>query len=137
MRQTVRGIIFCVLGVLIIFITGTAAAAGPQNIQGEIGTSNHFVPLFADVPTSYYNAIFINYLAELELVNGYPDGNFRPFAGLTRAEAAAILVRTADEAELPTAAPFVDVNPNHWAAGSITAAAGAGLVKGYPDGTFQ
>lgn len=137
MKQTARATVFSVLDILIILITGTMAAADPPDAPGEPGIPAQFVPLFTDIPASYKNAFYINYLAERELINGYPDGTFRPDAGLTRAEAAAILVRAANLAAVPTATRFVDVNPDHWAADSIEAAAGAGLLAGYPDRTFK
>ena len=33
--------------------------------------------------------------------------------------------------------PFVDVPPDHWAASEIAACMAAGIVAGYPDGTYQ
>lgn len=37
----------------------------------------------------------------------------------------------------PGTTDFDDVPQNHWAAGAVTAAAAAGLMDGYPDGTFR
>ncbi len=36
-----------------------------------------------------------------------------------------------------SAADFKDVPKNHWAAASVSALADAGIVRGYPDGTFK
>jgi len=76
--------------------------------------------------------------ATLGLVEGYPDGTFKPGRALSRAELATLLVR-AQNLPLPnvTSAPFKDVPKSHWAAKYITAAKNEGLVKGYPDGTFR
>lgn len=93
--------------------------------------------LFSDVTPGYNNALFINYLANQGLIKGFPDGTFRPNAGLTRAEAAALLVRAVKVNTMAAAPRFVDVNSNHWAAASIEAAATAGLISGYPDNTFR
>ncbi len=93
---------------------------------------------FVDVPAGYWAGSEIDRLAGLGALYGYPDGMFRPEAGLNRAELAAILDRLK---KLPVTQvkikPFPDVRPQFWAAGYIAAAAKAGLVLGYPDGTFR
>ena len=73
---------------------------------------------------------------------GYPDGTFRPMNSITRAEATAFLVRTMlDEFSSDVAAPsldaFSDVAPGSWYHSYVAWAYNHGLVKGYPDGTFQ
>lgn len=83
----------------------------------------------------------VNRLAEMGLVAGYPDGTFRPEKPVTRAEAAALLVRAikappatgrdlqvlsrkmADAADIPS-----------WAQGAAAAAVREGLIKGLPHG---
>ncbi|MBD2847120.1 FIVAR domain-containing protein [Paenibacillus sp. IB182496] len=69
-------------------------------------------------------------------MNGYPDGNFRPDRDVTRAEMAAMLSRLA-ELTGKTAAGYPDVAASHWAAGDIARALEAGLMSGYPDGSFR
>lgn len=78
------------------------------------------------------------------LVDGYPDGTFRPEQPISRAEIAAVLSRSeALAAAEPAAggsgdaARFPDVAPTHWARVWIEAAASAGLFQGYEDGTFR
>ncbi|MEG6523085.1 Ig-like domain-containing protein [Desulfotomaculum sp. 1211_IL3151] len=93
--------------------------------------------LFSDVTADYNNTLFINYLANQDLIRGFPDGTFRPNDGLTRAEAAALLVRAAKVNAVTGATRFADVHSHHWAAASIEAAAAAGLISGYPDNTFR
>jgi len=61
---------------------------------------------------------------------------------LTRAEAAAIMVKLSGlNAQAINAAKGVtkykDVAPTHWASGVVNLAVGAGIIKGYPDGTFK
>ncbi|WP_020618465.1 carbohydrate binding domain-containing protein [Paenibacillus daejeonensis] len=70
------------------------------------------------------------------LLEGYPDGSFRPQQSLTRAEFAVVLTRLFGlRAE---AAPvFADIKPGEWHAEAIDALTRAGLAEGYPDGTFQ
>jgi hypothetical protein len=76
----------------------------------------------------------INYFASLNLINGYPDGSFRPNQEISRAEAASILV---SQLKLPSVdAQFPDVSKTYWANKVIGAAAKAGFFSGYPSGKF-
>lgn len=72
------------------------------------------------------------------LVEGYPDGTFKPNQPVTRAEFLVLLVRTlqldGEGAELA----FTDLHEiGNWAAGSIRLAVEASIVEGYSDGSFQ
>lgn len=74
--------------------------------------------LFYDVsPYSPYAAA-VAYCAGRGYVDGYPDGTFRPDAGITRAEAAAVvnrvMGRTLASGEL-SGVHYADVPQNHWA----------------------
>ena len=70
------------------------------------------------------------------LLCGYPDGTFRPDAGITRAEAATLLRRaTTMYGYYVRDDIFTDVEM--WAKQSINELAAAEVVKGYPDGTFR
>jgi len=75
------------------------------------------------------------------VMNGYPDGTFRPEGEITRAEFAAIAIRAlglGDAAELSVAnTKFSDVTYSHWASGYINLAADRGILTGFPDGTFK
>ncbi len=80
----------------------------------------------------------IKKLVEFGIVKGFPDGTFRPEALITRAEAAVILAGIKKLSPVkPEVSPFKDVAPTHWAYGHIVAIQRAGLMKGYPDGTFR
>jgi hypothetical protein len=94
---------------------------------------------FADVPDGYWAKQPIENNATVGLVNGYPDGTFRPERALTRAELATLLVR-AKGLKLPDRQAqkiFKDVKPDFWAAKYIEVAQKEGLVKGYPDKSFR
>lgn len=99
---------------------------------------NVLIKGFSDVDDNQINAVYINYLLQRGILNGYPDGTFRPQEGLTRAEAAVLTVKVTElTASPPTAEPFSDVRSDHWAAGHIAAAAEQGYFQGYPDGSFH
>lgn len=70
------------------------------------------------------------------MVEGIGEHRFNPNAPVTRAEFAAL---AAWFASLPHSgeALFNDISPEHWAFQAINAAAKAGWVKGYPDGSFK
>ncbi|OGC21508.1 hypothetical protein A2291_01440 [candidate division WOR-1 bacterium RIFOXYB2_FULL_42_35] len=94
---------------------------------------------FADVPEGYWAVNPIENTGTVGLVEGYPDGTFRPERALTRAELATLLVR-AKGLKIPEGEAnqvFKDIKPSFWAAKYIEVAKTAGLVKGYPDGTFR
>ncbi|MFH1826643.1 MAG: PorV/PorQ family protein [bacterium] len=94
---------------------------------------------FADVPDGHWARQPIENTGTVGLVNGYPDGTFRPEKALTRAELATMLVR-AKGLPLPERRAnkiFKDVNPSFWGAKYVEVAYKAGLIKGYPDGSFR
>lgn len=73
-------------------------------------------------------------------VNGYPDGTFGPMRKITREEATAIFYRllTGDSRAKyeTTYCHFSDVAATRWSAKAIATMANAGVITGYPDGTF-
>lgn len=93
---------------------------------------------YKDVPDSSPCYPYITYLSGQDLVSGFPDGSFRPAESITRAEITVMLARAAGLAGQQPASPtFSDVDGRHWAFGYIEAAVKAGMLKGYPDGTFK
>ncbi len=75
------------------------------------------------------------------IVNGYPepDGTFtyRPTNTVDRAAMAVYMARALKLPTAPYEARFPDVSPDHWAWPWIEALARAGVVAGYPDGTYR
>lgn len=97
-----------------------------------------FLPLNAAAFTdssSIQHTQAVQALTELGVINGYPDGSFRPNRTLTRAEACAILTRM-DNGTPSGRAPFRDVASDSWATGYINYCAGKGYVNGYGGGMF-
>ena len=62
---------------------------------------------------------------------------FNPDGEITRAEFAALLVRSLGLNEETDALSFTDVGPDEWYTGVIGAAVSSGLINGYKDGTFR
>ncbi|UQZ35901.1 hypothetical protein C2I18_21600 [Paenibacillus sp. PK3_47] len=72
-------------------------------------------------------------------INGFPDGTFRPEAGVTRAQMAAMLARLLQSNGQPqaAAAAYPDVSQGHWAGDSISLVTGQGLMIGDTNGSFN
>ncbi|HMM05586.1 MAG TPA: S-layer homology domain-containing protein [Clostridiales bacterium] len=91
---------------------------------------------FPDVVDSAWYAQAINYLTSIGVLNGYPDGSFKPNAFITRAEFTAIVSRVS-VLDGATVNVFPDVRSDSWAANYINSVYAKGWIKGYPDGTFK
>ena len=108
-------------------------AFGLPPVAADDGTP-HFSDVAAD--STFYPYIEAAY--RHGLVNGYPDGTFRPEANLTRGQLVKVLVGALG---LPAATPktptFSDVPADHPFYAAIETAYAAGLVGGYADGTFH
>lgn len=85
--------------------------------------------------------VALNYSDHFSYMIGYNDGSVRPNATITRAEAASMIFRllTPDERDriFTKENKFSDVsksNPHNNAISSLTT---AGIINGYPDGTFR
>lgn len=97
----------------------------------------------------YKNETAISYLMDHGIVNGYPDGTFRPDATINRAEFTKIIIGAlyknsdidgclADQMKPGwTYTFFRDVDRNAWYAKFICLAKVKGVIKGYEDGLFR
>ena len=92
--------------------------------------SNSFTDVAAD---AWYNNA-ISTMANAGILDGYEDGSFHPNGYITRAEFATIAVRFFD-LSYQGEDLFPDID-GHWAQDYINQAADAGIIEGYPDGTF-
>ena len=93
--------------------------------------------VFPDVQDGRWSAHDIEYMADKEVVKGYPDGEFKPDRNLTRAEFAALIFRFTDIDIAEIENPFPDLEDNHWAYNEILALVDSGLMEGYEDGRFM
>ncbi|MEX2356312.1 MAG: S-layer homology domain-containing protein [Thermaerobacterales bacterium] len=78
----------------------------------------------------------IESLQSAGIIEGYPDGSFRPDAAVTRAEFIALLNRAASLYSTDSTA-FSDVSTVDWFSGDVAAAVSQGYAAGYPDETFR
>ncbi|WP_068773391.1 S-layer homology domain-containing protein [Paenibacillus sp. FJAT-26967] len=80
----------------------------------------------------------IEKLASKFIVNGMSDNVFGLDAKLTRAQLTAILVRALGIADLAgSSSGYSDIGASAWYSSDVKAAAQAGLIQGYEDGTFR
>jgi hypothetical protein len=79
----------------------------------------------------------IEQLASKMIVNGATDTTFEAERSITRAEFAALVVRSLGLSPAESAAKFSDVKSADWFAGAVGAAVQAGIVDGYEDGSFR
>lgn len=94
---------------------------------------------FPDVEEGIWFESYVAFGVENGLFNGFPDGEFKPYENMTRAEAVSVVLRALEvefEEEV-TDTGFPDVADNTWFSGAIKTAAEQGIVEGFEDGTFR
>ena len=80
---------------------------------------------------------YIETWAEKGVLNGYPDGTFRPDRYITRAEVAKVLALAYEMPLDVTSHSFKDVEPGIWYYPHVQACAEYGIIVGDPDGNFR
>ncbi|MBD2509556.1 S-layer homology domain-containing protein [Nostoc muscorum FACHB-395] len=75
---------------------------------------------FSDVSVNYWAKNFITKLAAMEILEGFPDGTFRPDAPVTRAQFAAMLRKAFAKGKIRQAIAFKDVSTQYWAYNAIS-----------------
>ncbi|MFC0216559.1 S-layer homology domain-containing protein [Paenibacillus chartarius] len=104
-------------------------------VNDSIAATKNENKTFSDI-VNHWGAKTIAAAVKLQIVDGYGDRTFRPNASVTRAEFAVMITRAFGLAASPVSAGFADTS-SHWAAASIGALAGKGVVTGYEDGSFH
>ncbi len=92
---------------------------------------------FSDVPVNHYASADITTLANKLVIFGTSDTTFEPNRHVTRAEFAALLVRSLGIEPQTGRTSYTDVVAGSWYEAEVKAAATAGLIYGYPDDTFR
>ncbi|MBG1240014.1 S-layer homology domain-containing protein [Nostoc sp. NZL] len=86
----------------------------------QVGMSRALQVGFSDVSTDYWAKDFIAELASMEILEGFPDGTFRPDAPVTRAQFAAMLRKAFTKGKIRQAIAFKDVSTQYWAYNAIS-----------------
>ncbi|MFE4710866.1 S-layer homology domain-containing protein [Paenibacillus sp. NPDC056722] len=114
----------------------TKVTVKSSSANGIIAIALHPVT-FTDV-TGHWAKAEIERLASRLIVNGQSAGQFVPNGSVSRAEFAAMLVRSLDlQPGKAAGASFSDVPAAAWYAESANIAAQLGIVQGYEDGSFR
>ncbi|MBD3360242.1 hypothetical protein GF366_00400 [Candidatus Peregrinibacteria bacterium] len=96
---------------------------------------------FPDVKTSYKYFDAIEFLAENNIISGYPDGTYKKENILNRAELLKIIIEASFEKEIienyPQKNCFKDVPEKEWYTKYVCFAKKEGIINGYPDDTFR
>jgi hypothetical protein len=85
----------------------------------------------------HWASAYIDALAGAGVINGFPDGTFRPNQPVTRAQFATIVNGGFQLSNTVGMTSFWDVPPSHWASRAISTAAANNLVAGFPDGSYR
>lgn len=91
---------------------------------------------FTDI-ASHWSKDDVSLLANKLVIDGATDTTFAPDRNITRAEFAALVVRSLGLNTDATSTAFTDVKSSDWYAGAVAAAAGAKIINGYEDGSFK
>ena len=97
--------------------------------------------IFSDLEKDYACYDSVERLYDLNIVNGYDDGEYKPWNYVTRAEFSKIVVAMMDKlteakSTSPTSA-FDDVNEVKWCIPYVNYLTSNGIIKGYADATFK
>ncbi|AQQ54240.1 S-layer homology domain-containing protein [Planococcus lenghuensis] len=91
---------------------------------------------FKDVAAGSEASPYIAQLEEAGVINGFPDGTFRPKSVLTRGQMALVLDRAFDlQSAIPSA--FADTQTTAELSEAVSSLEANLVTNGYPDGTFR
>ncbi|HHX30697.1 MAG TPA: hypothetical protein GX720_05670 [Clostridiaceae bacterium] len=91
---------------------------------------------FPDVDPGGEMSPYIAALMDSGVIQGYPDGTFRPTIDVSRAELSAIISRVFHLRLYGEARTFDDLS-GHWSEEEVAILISNGIVKGYADGSFR
>lgn len=99
--------------------------------------------IFSDVPDNHPQATAIEYVKSKNIINGYPDGTYKPENTINRAEFTKILMssiidkNTIDTCLNTNPLNFTDVDYQDWYASFVCIAKHLLIINGYVDGRFK
>ncbi len=102
-------------------------------VSGKVSAATVFPDVKETAPC--YEAVKTLY--EYGVVNGYPDGSFRPDEPITRAELVKMVNLVFDYQYSGTINPFKDVESGFWYYREVLTAVEREYILGFPDGTFR
>lgn len=110
-------------------------------IQFEINHFSKYALIKVDVEFNdlekHWAKNYIESMASKQIVDGYPNGDFRPNDSITRAQFIKLIIKVLGLDLIEYSGEFNDVSKNKWYADYVATAKKAGFVEGYEDGTFK
>ncbi|MDJ0553621.1 MAG: S-layer homology domain-containing protein [Microcoleaceae cyanobacterium MO_207.B10] len=120
-----------------LVITTTTAIPIISNLIKPAPVVAQTTKIFDDVPNNYWAKNYIDALANRGIINGFPDGKFRPNAPVTRTEYATMVTAALSKSKDNPSINFVDVSPYFWGYNAIKDATQMGFLSGYPGRIFE
>ena len=118
-----KKLIAVLVAVMLIFTTVVVSAAPSYGVELSNMPERVYSQKFKDVSKNHWAFEYIGELATRGIFSGYPDGNFRPDNGISRAEFAKIMVVASGLNVTPVEHTiFEDVLVNDWCAPYIECA---------------
>ncbi len=94
--------------------------------------------IFNDISTSDWYYKYVLDLSELNVINGYPDGNYNPYNYITRAEVCSIIHKALYSDYVGSNNNiYTDIDQDKWYYKYVLDLSELGLVNGYDDDTFR
>jgi hypothetical protein len=123
---------------LVLAAVLVAALLAPTGLRALAGVSPP-VQTFSDVPPSHDFYEEIEWMAENDITNGFPDGTYRPNGNVTRQAMSAFMYRLAGEPPFspPGSPTFSDVPPSNTFYLEIEWMADEGITNGFPGGLYK
>ena len=121
-----------------IFLASATTAALASSVLVVTPAQTQAATSFKDVPTSNFHYEDISKLTKLGIINGYPDGTFKPTVEITRGQVAKILsgILKLDTKNIKDPG-FKDLKKTDNYYAEIAALREANMINGYPDNTFK
>ncbi len=122
------------------------AIATPAGEEGVQAWEAPDTPTFPDVADYFWCYKHVEMLCEKGIVEGYPDGFYRPATWVSRDQMAVYMARAVADPvgeeglegyTPPAEASFLDANAEHWAYKHIEYCAENSIVAGYADGFYR
>lgn len=124
-------------------VDSTDAASDETDATGEsaeTGSEGDRLPPptdFTDIGADYWAKSYIDKMSQLGVVEGFPDGAFRPDSNVTRAEFASSLRQAFAESGNADLIDYTDITSDFWAKEAIDQATQLSFMSGYPDESFR
>jgi len=116
--------------------TYTGGLKDPATVEPEEKEETVTADVFTDLADAEWAKEAILFLNSRGVINGNPDGSFRPNDNITRAEFVKMIAAALEVEESADNTPFSDVSADSWYAPYVAAAYKWGIVNGDENGNF-